>query len=89
MNAKIKSFLPLIVGCLLSQPFIWVQTLSSQHPYMSPIELISTILMIFGLPIFMYGVGLLVRSPLRGSSSTAELDLARIRFSVENDKLNK
>lgn len=82
----ITSLVLLIVGLLMSIPFV-VDTFFLQHEY-HYIEfwpMMFLLGLIVGLPMFMGGIiGLFIRNELCGSSSTAEIDLGRIRYVVEN-----
>jgi sugar phosphate permease len=91
---KIISFataiITIIVGFLISAPFFWFVALSEQHsPYMT----LSTFLMIIGFvigsPMFLFGLVGLISRRGAGPASTIDLDISRIRYTVETDKMGR
>lgn len=88
--SPITAIICIVVGFIITAPFFWFVAINGQpSPYMA----LSTFLMIIGFvigsPMFLFGVvGFFFR---RGSSpsSTAELDISRIRYTVETDKMER
>lgn len=74
-----------IVGLLISQPFFWVvMILGHNFHYITFPIIIMIVGFIVGAPMFLFGVISLLRGnhPV-SSSSTADIDLGRIRYETE------
>jgi ABC-type phosphate transport system permease subunit len=87
----ISSIVMIIVGAIISIPFIIdVLILDHNYHYITFWPFMRFIGLLIGAPMIVFGIiALLVRKHRHGSSSTASIDLARIRYTVENDSRNK
>ena len=77
-----------IIGFLISLPFIVIVIfLGSQFHFITFYIALMLLGFVIGGPMMVFGViSLLIGNKNTGSSSTAELDLGRIRYTVETDR---
>jgi predicted membrane channel-forming protein YqfA (hemolysin III family) len=76
-----------IIGLILSIPFIYVTWF---QPGASLLGILSLMLFIVGGPIFLIGVVMFFSKPMYGRYiSTTHSDLSRIRFLLEQERINK
>ena len=77
----------IIVGAIISAPFI-IDTIILGNAYhqISFWLFLQIVGLLIGGPMLLGGmISLFTRKSASGSSSTAELDIARIRYNIEND----
>lgn len=86
-----SSLILIIVGFLVSIPFIIdVMLFDNNYHYIELWPFLRFLGMLVGSSMFLFGfISLMVRNCSGGSSSTAELDLARLRYTVETDSRSK
>lgn len=87
----ILSIILIVVGIILAAPFIIdVIILDHNYHYIEFWPFVRFLGMLIGSPMFLFGaINILARKHGHGSSSTAEIDLGRIRYTVENDSRKK
>ena len=75
-----------IVGFILSQPFLWIVIIFGHnfHHITFPIFFMLAGFMI-GAPMFLFGVISMFTVRNYGSSNTTNLDIGRIRYTIETD----
>jgi len=80
-----------IVGFLISQPFFWVVIIFGYNfHHISFLILLMIIGFIAGAPMFMFGlISLFMGNRTVGTASTTNLDIGRIRYTVETDKMER
>ena len=79
-----------VVGFLISTPFFWFIALSEQHsPYMTLSRLLMIIGFVIGFPMLLFGLVSFFSRKGTASVSTTELDISRIRYAVETDKMER
>ena len=82
--SRIASFAFLILGIILCLPYIFY----TPEVYMSLLGFISITSFLFGLPMFFFGaITLFIPNIKNNDAFSSETDIARIRFSVETDKI--
>lgn len=89
--SRTTAMMACIVGLAMVQPFIWIVMVFGTHtPYMTLIQFMSIVGLIVGGPVFLFGLmHLICKSSYGPSASTTDLDISRIRYTVETDKIHK
>lgn len=79
-----------VVGFVMTLPFLWFVAFAASSPYMSMFQFLSIIGIVIGAPMSVFGlVNLFTERSFGPSHSSSELDISRIRYTVETDKMNK
>jgi hypothetical protein len=84
-----KSLIYAIVGGALSLPFWYVMMFGEHQPYMSLWRILFVIMMLVGFPMFFFGLVTLFARDGRGATSSTEMDIQRIRHTVETDRMTR
>lgn len=86
-TSVITSIIAIIVGLILSVPFMYDCAFTAPTVYISMFTFISAIIFVLGFPILVFGIITLLTPRRYGldSSSSSEIELARIRYQVENN----
>lgn len=81
----------LILGFLMFQPFLWfVLIFGKSSHYISFSTFLYIVGLVIGAPMFVFGLAnLLAKDNMNGSTSTPDLDISRIRHTVETSKMEK
>lgn len=82
---KLTAIILMIVGLLLSLPFVYGMIFSAPSVLMTLWDMMCIILLVIGGPTFMYGTASFF-SRTYGSASTTDIELGRIRYAVEQDR---
>jgi hypothetical protein len=88
LMSKVSAIVLVIVGILMSIPFVWVMLFGAHQPNISIGRIIAVIMIIFALPMFGFGfIGLFARR--NSGTDTVTSDMSRIRFTVETDSMRR
>lgn len=87
---KITSIILIVLGFLAALPFI-IDTfiLNHQYHYITFWPMMFLLGLVVGGPMFLGGIIAFFTKTSNGSNSTAEIDLGRIRYTVETDSRGK
>lgn len=78
-----------VVGFIMFQPFLWSVLIFGEDHKITQSVFLMGISFIVGLPTFLFGLVNLFLDDPAGYSSTAELDVQRIRYTTETDSMRR
>lgn len=83
---KANALINLILGILLSLPFIYVSWFTKGA---SLLAIFSLFLLMIGGPLFFIGLVLFFSKTTHGDQSTIQSDVSRIRHAMDQERINK